>query len=176
MFNVRSARLSAGAAIVALALGATPAAQGAQELSRVSGPSPFANCNVKPFALPNEPNYLNAEVEPRVAVNPRNPNNIIGVWQQDRWRFGGARGLVTGVSQDGGSTWTRTFPHFSVCAGGTRKNGGNYERASDPWVSISPDGTAHQIALSFDFVADVNNGVLVSRSTDQGRKWSEPTR
>jgi len=41
----------------------------------------------------------------------------------------------------------------------------NYERASDPWVTISPNGVAHQIALVFDFISDANQAILVSRST-----------
>jgi hypothetical protein len=158
--------------LASVALG-TPAAESASTLTLVSGPSPFANCVIQP--LPGEQNYLNAEVEPWVAVNPRNPANIIGVWQQDRWRYGGARGLLTGVSHDGGRTWTRTFAHFSRCAGGSSRNNGDYERASDPWVTFSPNGVAHQIALSFNFVDHPGNqAVLVSRSTDQGRRWSEP--
>ena len=164
-----------GVLVALIGVSAASAVRGAQDLVRTSGPSPFAGCNVEPFALAGEPNCLNAEVEPRIAVNPRNPDNIIGVWQQDRWRFGGARGLLTGVSHDGGATWSRTFAHFSNCAGGNAANRGNYERASDPWVTISPNGTAHQIALSFNFINDANNGVLVSRSTNEGRTWSEPT-
>jgi len=160
------------AALVGLGLlGAVPA-DGATTLSRASAASPFANCVIEP--LPGEVNYLNAEVEPMVAVNPRNQSNVIGVWQQDRWRFGGARGLLTGVSHDGGETWRRTFTHFSRCAGGTAANNGNYERASDPWVTISPNGVAHQIGLSFDFVDDANQAVLASRSTNGGDTWSEP--
>lgn len=133
-------------------------------LVRVSGPSPFADCNVDPLTLTafGELNYLNAEVEPFVAVNTRKPEHIVRVWQQDRFTFGGARGLVTGVSHDGGTSWTRTFPHFSYCAGGMAANGGNYERASDPWVTVSPNGHVFQIALSFDFVSDANEAVLAS--------------
>ena len=157
-----------GVLLATLGLGLPPGVRSADELTRASGDSPFAGCNVQPMALPRDLNYLNAEVEPRVAVNPQNSANIVGVWQQDRWRRGGARGLITGVSRDGGLTWTRTFAHFSQCAGG------KYERASDPWVTFSPNGTAHQIALGIDFIADPNNGVLVSRSTDQGTTWSEP--
>jgi hypothetical protein len=33
---------------------------------------------------------------------------------------------------------------------------------------------AHQIALSFDFVDDANQAILVSRSTDEGEHWSQP--
>jgi hypothetical protein len=60
-----------------------------------------------------------------------------------------------------------------MCAGGTAANGGNYERASDPWVSFGPDGTAYQVALSFNAM-DFTNAVLASRSTDGGHTWSEP--
>jgi hypothetical protein len=107
-------------------------------------------------------------------VDPSNTRHIAGVWQQDRWSNGGANGLLTGVSRDGGKTWTRTFAHFSRCAGGNTTNGGDYERASDPWVSFSRGGTVHQISLSFDN-SDGNQAVLVSRSTNGGNSWSEPT-
>ncbi len=171
--SARPGRLSllGGGLLAALLLGALPA-DGASQLVRVSRSSPFANCALQP--LPAELNYLNAEVEPWIAVNPRDGANLIGVWQQDRWRFGGSRGLMTGVSHDRGETWSRTFAHFTRCEGGNARNNGNYERASDPWVSISPDGVAHQIALSFDFF-DPNQAILVSRSTDGGDRWSEPT-
>ena len=69
-------------------------------------------------------NYVNAEVEPWVDVNPANPSNIIAVWQQDRWSDGGARGLATGYSKNGGATWTTTFAPFTFCSGGTAANGG----------------------------------------------------
>ena len=75
-------------------------------LVRASGLSPFANCKVGPLTQTavGEFNYLNSEVEPFVAVNSLHPQHIVGVWQQDRYSFGGARGLVTGVSHDGGTT------------------------------------------------------------------------
>jgi hypothetical protein len=142
------------------------------DLARVSGQSPFADCNI--LLIPGETNYLNSKVEPWVAVNPRDRANIVGVWQQDRFTFGGSRGLMTGVSHDGGQSWRRTFAHFSRCAGGNASNGGDYERASDPWVTFSPNGVAYQIALAFDFF-DFPQAVLVSRSTDGGETWSEPT-
>ena len=49
-------------------------------LVRVSGASPFtATCGI------SEPGILfpNGEVEPYVDVNPDNPDNLVGVWQQD---------------------------------------------------------------------------------------------
>jgi hypothetical protein len=97
---------------------------------RVSGTSPFAaGCDGVPaFGTL----YVNAEVEPMVALNPHNANNVVGVWQQDRWSTGGARGLLTGVSLDGGRTWTQHMAAFSHCTGGSPANGGDYSRASDP--------------------------------------------
>jgi hypothetical protein len=117
--------------------------------------------------------YPGAEEEPWVDVNPTNPQNLVAVWQQDRWSDGGAHGLVTAVTKDGGATWTHTFPHFSKCAGGTPQNGGDYDRSSDPWVSFGPDGTAYQVSLSFNATNNAN-AVLASYSTTGGDTWSEP--
>src|SRR5438132_2520122 len=142
MRKLTSLLTAAIALIFAVPASAGPASVGPLVLA--SGASPFANCTVGgPGTL-----FTNAEVEPFVAVNPTNPSNLIGVFQQDRWSNGGSHGLVTAASLDGGATWTRSFPHFSTCAGGTAANGGNYDRSSDPWVSIGPDGRADQLSLS----------------------------
>ena len=142
---------------------------------RVSGLTPFtAGCNGIGRAGTL---YASAEVEPFVAVNPQDATNLIGVWQQDRWSNGGARGLLTGVSLDGGRTWATVSAPFSRCTGGTVANGGDYERASDPWVTFAPDGTAYQIGIAFNgenFTAGSANAVLVSRTTDRGLTWSNP--
>jgi hypothetical protein len=123
--------------------------------------------------------YAGAEVEPSVAVNPTDPANIVGVWQQDRSSTGGARGLATAASHDGGRTWTRSAaPPFTRCGGGNAANNGDYVRASDPWVSFGADGTAWQIALALNGswpLPDSNNAILVSNSTDGGASWSTPT-
>ena len=115
---------------------------------------------------------MNAEVEPWVDVNPTNSNNIIGVYQQDRWDGGGARGLVAAVTHNGGLTWSHTWAHFSLCSGGTIANGGDYERRPIPWVTFSPNGT--RIASRSRSTRRTGNGVLVSKSIDGGDTWSEP--
>lgn len=120
--------------------------------------------------------FSNSEVEPSVAINPLDSNNLIGVWQQDRWSDGGAHGIMTGVSQDGGVNWTLIQMPFSRCGGGATV-GGNYARATDPWVTFSPNGTAHQMALGFtgdSFQAGSANAMMVSRSINGGSAWSNP--
>jgi hypothetical protein len=142
-------------------------------LARVTGPSPFApGCNGAPQTGVV---YRNAEVEPWVSANPAERRNLIAVWQQDRWSNGGAQGLLTGVSFDRGESWQRpTPPPFSRCAGGNAANGGDYERASDPWVSIGADGSAHQIALAINDSNPIS-AILVSSSRDGGRSWGRIT-
>ncbi|QBY55043.1 sialidase family protein [Cupriavidus oxalaticus] len=134
-----------------------------QAATLVSGPSPFASCTIGGGT--GGTNYLNAEVEPYLAVNPANPANFIGVWQQDRWSDGGARGLVASSSFDGGKTWQQTPLPFSACADGL-----GYERASDPWVSIGPDGTAYAISISFNR-SNNSNAVGAAVSRDGGQTW-----
>ena len=142
-------------------------------LLRVSPPSPFAvGCNGNPQSGTLFPN---AEVEPYIAVNPQNPNNLVGVWQQDRWSNGGSQGALSATSFDGGKTWSVRSVAFSRCAGGNVANGGDFDRASDPWVTFSPNGAAYQMAVSFtgaSFSANSSNALLVSRSTDGGASWS----
>ena len=121
--------------------------------------------------------YGNAEVEPQVAINPANPNNLIGTWQQDRWSNGGSQGIKVGYTLDSGATWsTRALP-ISRCGGGIDANGGDYERASDPWVTFSPNGVAYQMSLAISgtaFQPGSASALLVMRSADGGRNWTGP--
>jgi hypothetical protein len=157
------------AALVAVGFVAFAAAALAGVPVTVSGPSPYASCSTSPL-LPDEFNYVNAEVEPWISVNPTNSVNFVGVWQQDRFSFGGAHGLVAGFTSTGGTSWGETTLPFSSCAPG----GLNFERASDPWVSFGPDGRAYAVSISFNEVANVDNSVAASTSTDGGKTWSPP--
>ena len=65
---------------------------------------------------------------------------------------------------------------FSRCGGGTASNGGDFDRATDPWVAIGPDGTAWAMSLSTTggvFAEGSSNAMLVSRSEDGGRTWRD---
>lgn len=137
-------------------------------MTTVSSTNPYASCTIG--ASSGATLYPDAEVEPQVSVNPLNSQNLVGAWQQDRWSDGGARGLVAGYSADGGHTWGESTLPFSACAPNTPANL-RYERASDPWVSIGPDGTAYAIGLPFN-ISDPNNGVAAATSRDGGRTWA----
>jgi len=164
-------RWAAGAAAAALILAPAGMAQAASTSTnplRVSSGDPFAGCTIG--AAPGSVLYPGAEVEPSVANSRFLPLEIVGAWQQDRWSDGGARGLVAAYSRDGGRSFNRSIWPVSRCAPG----GLNYERASDPWVSIGPGGVAYGSSLSFD-ANTPRNAVVATTSYDGGRTWRNTT-
>jgi len=157
-----------------LAFAAAPAsADQLGPLKQITGPSPFAGCTADQVASQDGTNYPGSEIEPWIDSNPADHRNLIAAWQQDRWSNGGSRGDISAYTKNGGDTWhTVLVPNTTACTGGT------FKRASDPWVSFSPNGTAYYFTLAFD--PDLPNGafgpnaVLVSRSTDGGQTWGNP--
>jgi hypothetical protein len=137
----------------------------------VSAASPVAQCNVPAVGGTNFPN---TEVEPFTAVNPTTAGtsavNVIAAYQQDRWSNGGAHALMAAASFNGGESWTRTALPFNRCVSG----GLAYERASDPWVSIGPDGIAYTVSVSFN-LSNNDNGIFAMRSTNGGLTWDHLT-
>jgi hypothetical protein len=118
-------------------------------------------------------NFQGSQVEPFIDVNPVNPNNMISVYQQDRYSNGGSRGTVASVTYDGGASWGQVvIPTDTVCTGGT------YSRASDPWISFGPTGVAHSMSLVTNADPPTGgfgaNGMAYSRSIDGGSTWSAP--
>jgi hypothetical protein len=185
---VRALRFALAVSVVSLAVGAAGASASSYTTTgptdASAGASPFApGCGGpgESFHTASEVpgvNFPSTEVEPWFEVNPQDPQDLAGFYQQDRWSDGGAHGLVASVSDDGGASWTKSWPAFSNCAGGTAANGGDYERSSDPWLSWSPSpsnglGTLHAISISFDR-STAHNAVLTSRSLDGGNSWSSP--
>ena len=156
------------------AIGAAPAAATVTGTTNINPIPPF------PFAFPSaciQPdlgtNYRGAEVEPWVAANPAAPGNLVAVWQQDRWSNGGSNGLFGGVSLNGGASWAPTFAAFTHCTGGNAQNGQDYQRATDPWVTFSPNGVGYWMGFSFNSTDGVHE-INVARSTNSGSTWSNP--
>ncbi len=136
----------------------------------VSGVSPFAACTADARALQSF--VPNSEFEPLLAVNPINPMNLVGLWEQDRWLDGAAaRGHVVGVSFDGGMSWVSVVvPGLSICSGGD-------QYSADPWLSFAPNGDLYHIVYTY-LEPPVEPGtrfaLLVNKSTDGGRSWTDP--
>lgn len=162
-------------------LAALPAAAAAGT-TPISGASPYPDggdpgdpvavtaCNARPQVGLL---YRNSESEPHLAVNPTDPSNLVAAWHQDRWSNGGAQGNLMAYSKDGGVTWTPADVPFSRCAGAAAGSSGDFERASDPWLSFGPDGALYSMALVFD-QSRARNGMSVAKSLDGGATWSAP--
>jgi hypothetical protein len=108
-------------------------------------------------------------VEPDVAVSPRDPDVAVAVAHDGRYPDGGAVGIDTSWTHDGGATW-----HHKPLPGVTATTGGEatWERVSDPVVAFGPGGSVYVSTLVFNTGCD--SGVLVSRSTDGGRTFGPP--
>lgn len=169
---------SVGSVAAVLSVLAPAAAQTLGPLVQITTDDPFATCTADNVAQqetalgPAAVVFPNTAIEPWVAIDPTTQNLLVG-HQQDRWSDGGSRGLVGNLSTDGGTTWTETIP-----GGVTECTGGKFARASDPWVTFSPNGHAFFSSLVVNpgrvtFEA-VNGGQLVSRSTDHGVTWEAP--
>ena len=120
--------------------------------------------------------YKSSEVEPWLDVNPKDANNLIAVYQQDRFSNGGSRGNAGAYTTNGGGAWTTfTFPKLTKCTQGV------WARATDPWITFSPNGHAYAMQLVFDNfpIADhpgdaAANAMVVQKSTNKGVSWSDP--
>lgn len=162
----------AGVMLIAAAVAGAAAGQ-----QRATNGDPFSACSTAPDIFGGTV-FPSTEPEVWLAANPANSQNLIGSIQQNRWWDGGAQGLVAPYSLNNGKTWKEVPLPFSVCA--SSYYGGNvlkdpftgrpYDRASDPWVDIGPDGTAYAVSISFD--ANDNGGsVGAATSSDGGKTW-----
>jgi BNR repeat-like domain len=196
MRKARQLKLFSGVAVASLLALAGIASVRAADPVVSQYPSPFdtTGCTALDTSQTNAfsgatLNYLNTEVEPMVAVDPTDSAHVIGVWQQDRWTDGGDNGNASAYSTDGGTTWSNVVPQpFTACYNtiGTNSGGLNYQRASDPWVSIGPGepsnvsscapttadcSTAYSVSLAFD-ETDNKNSVAAATSYDGGATWT----
>ena len=169
-----------GAAVLGLVLAGAPDAPRAQVPISGSSPNPDGGDPNDPITVTacNGASqlgvlYRNSESEPHLAVNPTNPLNMIAGWHQDRWSTGAAQSLGAAFTADGGATWQQVRIPFTRCSGAAPGSVGDYERASDPWISFSSNGTAYYMAL-VENTAVSDGAMLVARSTNGGATWSAP--
>ena len=156
--------MRSGAACIALAAWALagPGAAGA-EFRRVRRAQ-----QISADALPTPPGAEpDTQVEPAVAIDPRDPRIVVAVFQQGRFPDGGSVDPGFAASHDGGITWTRgNLPGLTVAVGG------RFDWASDPAVAIGPDGAVYAQTLPLSFGG--NDGVAVQRSDDGGLTFGPP--
>jgi hypothetical protein len=134
-------------------------------LVAVTGASPFHACSHKGQIA------FDSEVEPSLAVDPGDASHLLVTWQQDRNFHGGALGILTASSGDGGKSWQTAQPPITRCAGG------GYDLASDPAVAMGPD-RAYLAAIGIDVLwtgaqRGLDDEVAVSTSTDGGGTWGK---
>jgi hypothetical protein len=99
--------------------------------------------------------FLNTAMSPCIAVNPRNPEQLIAVWCQDVFSNGGALYLGMAASTDSGKTWRlQTIAH-------------TYSRIIR--VSLAYHETIVLIAAVFK--APKSWGLAVYESRDHGMTW-----
>jgi hypothetical protein len=135
---------------------------------QVSQDDPFANCTADDIQHQFGTLYPATSLETFMVVDPTNPDHVVGIWQQDRWSTGGARGLEVGVSFDGGLSWQDTpLTGVGLCSGGTTS------RASDPWIAFAANGDLFATSLTVNAQGSPMS-VLVSKSTDGGLTWQAP--
>src|SRR6185369_11038914 len=139
-------------------------------LQQVSGASPFGGCTADHVATQSGTLYPNSELEPQIAASAVDRNgdgapDLVAGYQQDRWSNGGSRGVYASVWYQG--AWVQVpVPGTSACVGGS------HLRASDPWVTFSPDGTGYYFTLASS--AGNDSEMLVNRSTDGGLHCGTP--
>ena len=117
--------------------------------------------------------YHGAAVEPSIAVNPKNNNNIVAAWQSDRISNGAALEIGIAYTKDGGNHWHKTTVGFQICDGGIN------QRVGDSWLSYAADGSRVYLVVDLlnatqELCTENQSGVAVVISEDDGRNWSCP--
>ncbi|MDP9182134.1 MAG: glycoside hydrolase [Actinomycetota bacterium] len=106
-------------------------------------------------------------VEPRIAIDPRDPRRMATAWMQD---FAGS--VVVASTVDGGRSWRRSVPpRVSSCTGSDGA-------AFDPGLAYDSRGSLYLSMMSHLVLmpgrTQPENDVSVSRSDDGGRSWGDP--
>ncbi len=94
-------------------------------------------------------------VEPYLAINPKDPNNMLAAAMVITKPDMSGLDCAAFTSFDGGRTWIRH--DFGL------------RNAGDPWVAYLPDGTA--VLSILEITERDESPLLVYRSTDGGRTW-----
>jgi hypothetical protein len=176
---------------------AAPGAAGAATLSvhwdSQASTDPFGS--TVPAGDAGDPIQPNTEIEPSIAVNPGDPNDVVTVFQEGRVDGGGDAdngfaSTLNGLSSS--PTWTfgnlpgvtKAVPNAATtpCLTDTPPTTAPFDRASDAVVTFGydPTGQAHggYIAYANSLVFDDNtcgalpSGMAMNQSSDGGKTWT----
>ena len=135
--------------------------------------------------------WRNSETEPYLEVDPGLPNRMTAIVHQDRWSNGSAQSTATFYSEDGGLNWDLSFTPITRCSGGLKTGPESFDRASDPWLAVTPGiiglrgygkygkgAIFHQMSLMTDRLnpdtGELRSAYSMLRSKDGGKTWSDP--
>lgn len=150
----------------------TSALAGAAPAIAIAAPAGGALCSTAPTTAANvNTDCLNdgsTSFETALAVNPTNPQNLVGAAISGQLGSGGGGLSFTGtvrprVSFDGGRSWTTVAVNFN-----------GYSNTIDPSVAFGTDGTAYLAAAASG--TGTRPDIVLARSTDGGLTWSSPVR
>ncbi len=119
--------------------------------SRAPSPAPTRPFDVVSSVEISADEPLARHVESVLAINPRDPNNLVAA----SIVFGDAGGVAAYASRDGGRTWSR-----GIDAAGRKPR----SEGLDPAVAFAPDGAAHLLADG--------ESLMAFKSADGGFTWS----
>lgn len=119
-----------------------------------------------------------AQNETTIAVNPQNPWNLVAgtndyrIFNTRESRNDGSGYAYT--TFDGGRTWKNIqLPHLTFQTGATGALS-DMDSAGDPAVAFGPRNTVYYANLVFSRLNSAS-GIVVSKSTDGGLTWGEPS-
>jgi hypothetical protein len=119
-----------------------------------------------------------AQNETTISVNPWNPRNLVAgtndyrIFNTREGRNDGSGWAYT--TFDGGRTWRNVqLPHLTFQTGATGTLS-DMDSAGDPAIAFGPNNTVYYANLVFSRLNN-GSGVVVSKSTDGGITWGEPS-
>lgn len=152
---------------------------------RVQSPRAISKTPVLPrtsACLDHHDGPPSTDVEPTIAVNPRDPENLIAGWwtgQAGFKRLAVAGGF--GVTHDGGRSWQTGLPQqVDSCSG---RPSYRVAGSHDEWLAFAPNGRAYMLVesgrhlavpIQHPIEAGNTNTLWLYTSRDQGRTWSRP--
>ncbi len=130
--------------------------------------------------------YQNVTFDPQLAINPKNPKNMVLVLQQDvltnaAYNGSATLGVAALYTMDGGSTWSQSNLVLSRCQGATNyKANDNFMSAYFPSVTFDKEGNCYILSSSYNLFAgdhqpniNVSEGNIVAKSVNGGISWDQ---